>query len=114
MTVTTNFSIQANVSLSEFTTFKLGGPCKGLIQCQAPTQLKDVVQYFTQEQLPFIVIGGGSNLVVSDKGLDCYVIRYSSDVPSIEIVGTDIIVTGSTNLDTLAFFAAQHGLEGIN
>ena len=114
MTVTTNFSIQANVSLSQFTTFRLGGPCRGLIQCQAPSQLKDIVQYFTQEQLPFIVIGGGSNLVVSDKGLDCYVIRYSSDVPSIEIVGTDIIVTGSTNLDTLAFFVAQHGLEGIN
>jgi len=110
----TNFKIQSNVSLSRLTTFRLGGPCRGLILCQTPSQLKDVVRYFAQENLPFIVMGGGSNLIVSDQGLDCYVIRYLNDVPSIEIIGNDILVTGSTNLDALALFAAEQGLEGIN
>ena len=41
----------------------------------------------------FILIGGGSNLLVSDEGLDVTVLRYASDTPQLEIDGDEIVVS---------------------
>lgn len=99
--------------LCDYTTFRLGGPCRGLIQCATPAQLETAVKYCCEAQLSFILIGGGSNLVVSDQGIDCTVIRYVSEKPLIEREGNDLLVSGSTNLDTLALFSIEQGLEGL-
>jgi len=106
--------IHANVNLSQYTTFQLGGPCQGLISCRTPEELCEAVTRCNQEALPFILIGGGSNLLVSDEGLNCHVIRFFSDIPLIEKEKTNLVVSGSTQLDHLAQFAAENGLEGLN
>ena len=100
--------------LSEYTTFRLGASCRGIIHCQTPAQLEKTIQCLVQEKKKFILIGGGSNLVVSDEPLDCYVVRYCADTPTITREGATLTVSGSTQLDHLALFAAQQGIEGIN
>lgn len=116
VTALKNFNIPLlnNALLSEFTTFRLGGPCPALLSCQNEQQLKEAVRLCLKEKKDFILIGGGSNLVVADEGVPCYVLRYLSETPLIERDGTDIVVTGSTLLDHLARYAADNGLEGIN
>ena len=118
MNVTTlkNFNIPvfSDAPLSDFTTFRLGGPCPALLSCRTAQQLKEAVRFCHKEKKEFILIGGGSNLVVADDGVPCYVLRYLSETPLIERDGTDIVVTGSTRLDHLARYAADSGLEGIN
>lgn len=106
--------IQPNALLSKYTTFQLGGPCKFLITCQTPDELHEKSLQLNREQQPFILIGGGSNLVVSDEGLDLAVIRYVSESPIIERDGNSIIVSGSTELDALALYCVNEGLEGLN
>jgi UDP-N-acetylmuramate dehydrogenase len=106
--------VQYQAPLSLFTTFRLGGSCPALITCRTPDQLEQVVQSLTRENRRFILIGGGSNLVVSDEGVDCYVVRYLSGQPIIERDGHDIVVSGSTLLDDLARYALEQGLEGLN
>ena len=103
-----------NALLRDYTTFKLGGPCPVLIECQTPRELQETIQSLAKEKKTFILIGGGSNLVVSDSGIDNAVIRYLSDAPLIERQGNDIIVSGSTILDDLALFCVQEGLIGLN
>ena len=105
---------EKNVPLAQYTTFRLGASCAGIIHCQTPTQLEETIQTLVKEKKKFILIGGGSNLVISDEPLDCYVVRYCTDKPVIEQNGTTLTVSGSTKLDHLALFAAQRGLEGIN
>lgn len=100
--------------LTDYTTFQLGGPCRTLLNCRHPHQLERTIAYLSKNHLPFILIGGGSNIVVSDHGVDCHVIRYKSSNPLIEQDGNDLIVTGSTLLDHLALFAAENSLEGLN
>ena len=100
--------------LSDFTTFRLGGNCPALILCQSPEQIQKVISCLVFEDLPFLVIGSGSNIVVSDRGIDQYVVRYASEVPLIERDGHDLIVSGSTTLDALAQYAGEHGLEGLS
>src|SRR5436190_9903370 len=88
-------NIKPNARLDEYTTFRLGGPCRALVTCETPQQLESAVQYLVKEKLPFILIGGGSNLVASDEGLDCFVLRFVSAKPIIRREGNDLIVAGS-------------------
>ena len=106
--------VQQNVALSQWTTFRLGGPCPWFISCATPQQLTAAICCLAAEKTPFILIGGGSNLVVSDQGVSCAVIRYVSDKPIIDHSDDEIMAAGSTNLDSLALYAAEHGLEGLN
>ena len=104
----------ANAFLSEYTTFKLGGPCPYLIHCQTPEQMELTIKNLEVQNIDYIVIGGGSNLLVSDQGVSCVVVRYFSKTPLIERDGNDVIVSGSTLLDELPQFAISQSLEGIN
>jgi len=109
-----NIEVKGNVTLSEYTTFQLGGPCKELFNCTMPSQLEELIRYFSREHIDFLLIGGGSNLLVSDEGVDQYVVRYLSEEPIIQRDGTDLIISGSTLLDSLVDYAAHEGLFGIN
>lgn len=110
----TDIKIDYESQLRDFTTFRLGNGSKGLIHCQAPDQVQAVVLELNKNSLPFILIGGGSNLVVSDKPLNCFVIRYVSDKPIIQRNGTEFKVSGGTILDQFVSHAAHLGFEGIN
>lgn len=106
--------VQYQAPLALFTTFRLGGCCPALITCRTPSQLERTIQDLIRENARFILIGGGSNLIVSDEGIDCYVVRYLSEQPIIEQEGHDVIVSGSTLLDDLARYTVEQGLEGLN
>jgi len=108
-----NFPI-LNAKLEHYTTFRLGGPCRFLYECQTPEELLSIISQLNHEQSPYILIGGGSNLVVSDEGIDCAVIRYASSYPIIERNNTLVTVSGSTSLDALALFCVNEGLEGLS
>lgn len=99
--------------LAGFTTFQLGGPCRGLITCTTRLELRRAVETLGEAGEPFVLIGGGSNLLVSDKGLDSHVIRYYSDKPQIARQGNDLNVIASTRLDDLAAYAVLNGLDGL-
>jgi UDP-N-acetylmuramate dehydrogenase len=107
-------NIKPNALLSAYTTFQLGGPCHCLIECATPDELIQTVQRLKKENTPFLLIGGGSNLVVSDHGLNTTVIRYLSLTPLIERDGNNISVSASTILEDLALFCVNQGLEGLN
>ena len=107
-------NIIENVLLSNFTTFRLGGPCPVLFDCQTPAQLETIIQKLIAQKENFVLIGGGSNLVVSDQGLPVTVIRYLSPRPLIERQGSDLIISGSTLLEDAVIFALENSWEGLN
>ncbi len=100
--------------LRDYTTFQLGGSCRLLMECQTPEELQKTVKSLFEDKVPFILIGSGSNLVVSDNGLEVAVIRYVSTTPLIERDGNDVMVAASTILDDLALYGVSEGLEGLN
>lgn len=106
--------IEENAQLWKWTTFQLGGPCPFLFTCALPQHLESTVEFLNQNKMTFILIGGGSNLVVADQGLQIPVIRYVSDVPIIKRNRNELTVSGSTSLDQTALFCAQNGLQGFN
>jgi UDP-N-acetylmuramate dehydrogenase len=106
--------IEERALLADYTTFQLGGRCHRLFHCETPQQLVAAVRQLNAEKRRFILIGGGSNLVVSDQGLDVDVIRYCSPKPLVRREKNDLIVSAATALDALALFAANEALEGLN
>lgn len=106
--------VDHNAPLWKWTTFQLGGPCPYFFSCATPEQLEATVKFLVTQKIQFILIGGGSNLVISDEGINCAVVRYVSPAPLIAHSQDKITVSGSTSLDKLALYAAEHGLEGLN
>jgi len=66
--------LQENVRLSNFTTMNVGGPAKALMIAHSADQLAEMVSNIWKMDLPVYVLGSGSNLLISDKGLRVVVI----------------------------------------
>lgn len=60
--------LQENVPLSPLTTFRIGGPARYFVEAHSPSEVAEAILYVNSQDLPLFILGGGSNLVVSDKG----------------------------------------------
>lgn len=112
-TYTPSESKKAGPRLADYTTFRLGGPCRGLVTCATRAELSRAVRALAEKGEPFVLIGGGSNLLVSDEGIDAHVVRLYSERPLIAREGNELVVQASTRLDDLVVFSVLNGLEGL-
>jgi UDP-N-acetylmuramate dehydrogenase len=99
--------------LAAYTTFKLGGPCRGVVTCANRRELVQALRDLNEVGEAFTLIGGGSNLLVSDQGLDQVVIRYWSEKPLVAREGNHMVVQASSLIDDLVQFSVQEGLDGL-
>jgi UDP-N-acetylmuramate dehydrogenase len=70
-----NLKIQKNKDLKKLTTFKIGGKAKYFIPVKNKKELKQACQFAKQKKLPIFTLGGGSNILISDKKLNALVIK---------------------------------------
>src|SRR5687767_14227438 len=69
--------IQKNVALAPLTTFKIGGPAKLYVEAETEDDVISAVEYARAQRVPLFVLGGGSNLVVSDAGFPGLVLKIA-------------------------------------
>lgn len=69
--------IQENIPLAPLTTLHVGGPARYFIDAQTEYEAKNAVAYAAERKLPLFVLGGGSNLLVSDAGWPGLVLKIS-------------------------------------
>jgi len=67
--------ISRDRALKPETTFKIGGPAKYFARFDTPEELRKVLAFRTAHNLSSFVLGGGSNILVSDRGFDGLVIQ---------------------------------------
>jgi UDP-N-acetylmuramate dehydrogenase len=70
-------NIQENVPLAPYTTFKVGGPARYFVQAYSEQDIQQALELSASRRLRLFVLGGGSNLVVSDQGWPGLVIKIS-------------------------------------
>jgi len=68
--------IKRNVLLKNYTTFKIGGPAKYFFVAKNKEELISAISAAKKNHLPFFILGGGSNLLVSDKGFNGLVVKF--------------------------------------
>lgn len=71
----TQMVIQENVPLAPYTTLKIGGPARYFAQVDSESDLLCAVRFADEKDLPLFILGGGSNLVVSDAGFHGLVLK---------------------------------------
>jgi UDP-N-acetylmuramate dehydrogenase len=74
-------SIQQNIPLAPHTTLRIGGPARYFAQIHTETELLAAVGFARERSLPIFVLGGGSNLLVSDSGFDGIVLHIAIHQP---------------------------------
>lgn len=75
---------QENISLANHTTFRIGGPARYFLVVKKNEELVAAIKYAQDNSLPFFILGGGSNLLVSDSGFSGLVIKIQNNDIQIE------------------------------
>lgn len=73
----TVLQVQQNVPLAPFTTLRIGGPARYFVEVRSEDELLDALAFAREEGLSTSVLGGGSNLVVTDAGFDGLVLHMA-------------------------------------
>lgn len=108
---------EKNVKLAEpmcrHTTFRIGGPAQVFVTPQTTEELGQIVLLCNAEKTPFFVLGHGSNLLVSDKGMDGVVIQLYHNYSNFSIEGTTVKAQAGIMLCKLGQAVKDAGLTGF-
>jgi len=107
--------IQPEFSLASLTTFRIGGPAKYYAKISSRDELFEVLAFAKKEGLSMLVLGGGSNALVSDKGFDGLVIEI--DLKGVDITdlpdGAEVKLGAGENWDDVVATVVFNGFWGI-
>ena len=105
--------IKANIRMSAYTTFRIGGPADILFEPERPEEIIKAMQLCKAEGMPMTIIGNGSNILVSDRGIRGLVILVGESMSGIEQHQEMLVAWAGTRLAAVAAFAAQNSLAGL-
>ena len=109
-----NFTnIDFNKDLKDFTTFGIGGPADVLIRPTSIEELEEVLKFNYDNDIETFVMGKGSNLLVSDKGIRGCVIVLADNFDKVEIEGEYLTALSGTSLNKASLVAINAGLSGM-
>ena len=103
--------IMSEVALAPYTYYKIGGPARFFVEAEETKHIKQGIEFASGKGLPFIVLGAGSNILVSDAGFPGVVIRLRSK--QIDIAGDRVLADAGVSMAQLVSKAIASGLSGI-
>ncbi|RPI17696.1 MAG: UDP-N-acetylmuramate dehydrogenase [Acidobacteriales bacterium] len=101
----------AQVPLSPYSRFGIGGPAAILAETASVSSFLEALRIVRQSGQPFVMIAGGSNLIVADEGFPGIVVRYAAS--GIRADGTGVSADSGAELQALVDFTIGRGLKGI-
>jgi UDP-N-acetylmuramate dehydrogenase len=103
--------VEENVPMSLYTTFKIGGPARYFFTAKSEGDLVKAIKAAKEANLPFFILGGGSNLLVADKGYAGLIIKNQTS--KIEIQDSKIHAEAGLPLSKIVGLAAKNSLAGL-
>lgn len=103
------------MNLADHTTIALGGPAREFVMAEGDEQVQSAVHRAQEDGLPLLVLGGGSNLVVSDDGVDAVVLSLADRTIRVDesSTGARVLVGAGAVWDELVAFCVERGWAGI-
>ena len=99
--------------LADFTTLRLGGPARGFVRAGTEDELIDAVRSADAAGEPVLILGGGSNLVVSDEGFDGTVVQVATRGVSRDGGPGVLTVAAGEDWDAVVARSVAEGLAGL-
>ncbi len=108
--------MQESVSLAPYTTFGIGGPARFFCEVTSEAQLLEAIHFARQQKLEVFVLGGGSNLLISDAGFNGLVLHIALDAPIQSAASgpfVDYTVPAGLDWNTFVLHICEQGISGI-
>jgi len=106
--------LQENMPLAPYTSARIGGPADALITVTSADEIAETVSRLWQLDIPYTILGGGSNVLVSDKGVrGVVVLNRAKDVRFDSGSKPRVRAEAGVVIANLARRAASHGLAGL-
>lgn len=99
--------------MAEHTTFRIGGVADCLIEIESEAQLGAVQKYLNKVEIPYFILGNGSNLLVSDEGYRGVVLNIGKKMNLVRVEGERILAQAGATLAQVARAALENGLSGL-
>lgn len=99
--------------MKNHTSFKIGGSADFLVTPRTVDQIKNLIITLKKENIPVFIMGNGSNLLVSDKGIRGVVIKLSKNFSSFSISGDEVTAQSGILLSTLSKSIVNESLSGF-
>ncbi|MFQ5399576.1 MAG: UDP-N-acetylmuramate dehydrogenase [Anaerolineae bacterium] len=106
---------QLNVPMSRYTSARVGGPAEMFVIVQSAAELQTAVELAHAQHIPFHILGGGSNILVADKGISGLAIMNKARQVAFRHTGANVVCTAESgmNLSSLARQCIAKGLGGL-
>lgn len=102
-----------NEPMNRHTTFRVGGEAACFIKISNIEQLKRLIPYFKAVEIPYFILGNGSNLLVGDHGYDGVILQLKEKFNRIEAEGNLLRARAGALLSQVAQCALEHSLAGF-
>ena len=99
--------------MKKFSSIKVGGPADSLLFPKDVVELRKVVRYARRKDIPILILGKGTNLVVRDKGIRGWVISLTQGMKKVQLEGDVIEAEAGLSLQRLVQFSIQKNLTGL-
>ena len=99
--------------LARYTSFQVGGPAEFLVRPETFTQAAGIIAYCRENRLPLHVMGRGTNLLVSDRGLSGVVMVLGDNLAAIRATGPRIVAQAGASLARVSALALANNLSGL-
>lgn len=99
--------------MKKHTSFKIGGPADIFVECESADDVIVAIDICKKESVPYMILGNGSNLLVSDDGIEGAVIHIGSKMSAIAITGETVVCESGCLLSTLANAVQRESLSGL-
>ncbi|MCQ2499885.1 MAG: UDP-N-acetylmuramate dehydrogenase [Lachnospiraceae bacterium] len=111
--ITGQENVKVNEPMKNHTTFRIGGNADYFVTPATKEELQDILRLLNKEQVPFFILGNGSNLLVSDEGFRGVIIQIGRNYQSIKRKGCYLTVKSGITMARLASFALENSLTGF-
>lgn len=105
--------VKEHFPMKEVTSFEIGGPVDYFIEPETEEELIRAVLRLDEEKIPWMIMGKGTNMVVSDKGIRGAVIRMGAFFEDIKVEGNRVIAEGGASMRRVAEAAQRESLAGL-
>lgn len=106
--------VMLNEPLNKYTTYQVGGPASVICSPKSKEKLQEIIIYCKESDIPFFILGGGSNILVHDDGLDLIVIKLNECCSEITHTGNLIYTGAGVTVSDLVRYCEEHELAGLD
>lgn len=99
--------------MKEVTSFQIGGPVDYFIEPRSEEELRDVIVSVERDEMPWMIMGKGTNMVVSDKGIRGAVIRLENYFSDVRVDGMRVVAQSGASMKKVAEAACEASLTGL-